>query len=249
MKYHIDTIPVWDALRQGGECLLCTLESTIEKSYIESFLGASVMESDTRLEVNRKGFCPHHFAMLYSAQNRLGLALMTHTYLQEIEKKFEQITKSLLNDISKSYSSPIALFFSKGKSNPVAEFTQSISQQNSDCVICDRMENTLNRYAYTTLHLWDTDAEFKAILMSSRGFCLLHLSTTIEIAKETQSHKKLEQWIKDILPLTVNTLKLLEEELYWFTQKFDYRNQDKPWGNSKDALPRVLQKLAGRFMV
>ena len=72
--------------------------------------------------------------------------------------------------------------------------------------------------------------------------------STIEIAKETLSHKKLEQWIKDIMPLTVNSLNLLEEELYWFTQKFDYRNQDKPWGNSKDALPRVLQKLTGRFM-
>jgi len=248
MKYHIDTIPVWDALRQEGECLLCNLESTAEKSYVESFLGASVMEPDIRLEVNEKGFCPHHFTMLYSSQNMLGLALMAHTYLQEMEKKFEQISKRLLNDISKSYSAPKPLLFSKGKANCIAEFTQTINQQNSDCVICDRMKNTLNRYAYTALHLWNTDAEFKAILMSSRGFCLPHLSNTIEIAKETLSHKKLEQWIKDIMPLTVNSLNLLEEELYWFTQKFDYRNQDKPWGNSKDALPRVLQKLTGRFM-
>jgi hypothetical protein len=37
----------------------------------------------------------------------------------------------------------------------------------------------------------------------------------------------------------------LEQELDWFTKKFDYRNNDAPWGNSKDALPRSIQKLKG----
>jgi hypothetical protein len=39
-----------------------------------------------------------------------------------------------------------------------------------------------------------------------------------------------------------------EKELQWFTQKFDYRNQEKPWGSSKDAVPRILQKLTGKYM-
>lgn len=247
MKYHIDTIPVWDAFRQGGECPLCTLESNTEKSYVDSFLGASVMEPDTRVEVNKKGFCPHHFTMLFNAQNRLSLALMTHTYLQETKKKFEQTSAKLCNDIAKSSSSSAALFFCKEKNNPATEFARYIKQHSSECVICERMQSTLNRYAYTILHLWNTDPDFKSVLMSSRGLCLPHLATTIEIAKETLTPKKLEQWTKDILPIAVNALKLLEEELYWFTQKFDYRNQDKSWGNSKDALPRTLQKLTGKI--
>ena len=32
----------------------------------------------------------------------------------------------------------------------------------------------------------------------------------------------------------------------WFTLKFDYRNQDKPWGNSKNALERTVNRLRGR---
>ncbi|NLE68688.1 MAG: hypothetical protein GX611_00720, partial [Clostridiales bacterium] len=40
-------------------------------------------------------------------------------------------------------------------------------------------------------------------------------------------------------------LKRLEEELEWFTLKFDYRNADKPWGNSRDALERTVNKLRG----
>lgn len=247
MKYHIDTIPVWDALKLGGECPLCTLENNMEKSYVDSFLGASVMEPDTRVEVNKKGFCPNHFLMLFNAQNRLGLALMAHTYLKEIRKKFEKQSAKLLNDGSKSSLSPAAFFPSKNKSNTLSEFTRQIKVQNSDCIICDRMQNSLNRYAYTFLHLWNTDAEFKSVLCSSKGFCLPHLAITIDIASETITSKKQTEWINDMLPLTTNVLKQLEDDLHWFTQKFDYRNQDKPWGNSKDALPRVIQKLTGKI--
>ena len=40
-------------------------------------------------------------------------------------------------------------------------------------------------------------------------------------------------------------LKRIEGELEWFTLKFDYRNDGKPWGNSKDAPERAINKLMG----
>ena len=57
MKYHIDTIPVWDAMKLDGECLLCALERKTELGEADRYLGASVMEPDTRIQVNEKGFC------------------------------------------------------------------------------------------------------------------------------------------------------------------------------------------------
>ena len=30
----------------------------------------------------------------------------------------------------------------------------------------------------------------------------------------------------------------------WFTLKFDYRNTDKPWGNSKNAIQRSMRFLS-----
>ena len=48
MKYHIDTIPVWDAMKLDGECLLCALERKTELGEADRYLGASVMEPDTR---------------------------------------------------------------------------------------------------------------------------------------------------------------------------------------------------------
>ncbi|MCR5520278.1 MAG: DUF6062 family protein, partial [Lachnospiraceae bacterium] len=34
-------------------------------------------------------------------------------------------------------------------------------------------------------------------------------------------------------------------DVEWFTDKFDYRNVDAPWKNSKDALVRGILKLNG----
>lgn len=31
--------------------------------------------------------------------------------------------------------------------------------------------------------------------------------------------------------------------------KFDYRNQSKPWGNSRNALERTVNRLRGRCIV
>ena len=40
----------------------------------------------------------------------------------------------------------------------------------------------------------------------------------------------------------MDSLKEMQKDLEWFTDKFDYRNADAPWKNSKDALPRTIQK-------
>jgi len=247
MKYHIDTIPVWDALKQNGECLMCILANESETVYVDSFLGASVMEPDTRVEVNKKGFCTSHFTLLFEAQNRLGLSLLTHTYLQEDKIRFDKLCSQLKSNRPVTFFDNFFSIFFKNSSSLYLDFANAINKQNTNCIICDRLKNTLDRFAYTTLHLWNTDLEFKTLLLKSRGFCLPHLAKTIEIAHETMPVKLQEKWVSDILPITSNTLKVLDEELYWFTQKFDYRNINESWRNSKDALPRVLQKLSGKL--
>ena len=83
MRYHIDTIPVWDAAKIDGECLLCALQRRVELQQIEYSLGASVMEPDVRIQVNKKGFCQHNQRMLFKGDNRLGHALMLESHLTE----------------------------------------------------------------------------------------------------------------------------------------------------------------------
>ena len=45
---------------------------------------------------------------------------------------------------------------------------------------------------------------------------------------------------------TFENLKRVEGELEWFTLKFDYRNADKPWGNSRNALERTVNRLRSK---
>ena len=82
MKYEIDTIPVWDALKAGTECLLCLLEKRSRQASVRYYLGPSVMVPEVRVEVNKTGFRPENLRLLAKDPNKLGLALISHTRLK-----------------------------------------------------------------------------------------------------------------------------------------------------------------------
>ena len=39
----------------------------------------------------------------------------------------------------------------------------------------------------------------------------------------------------------------IQEDIDWFVEKYDYRNQNADWKNSKDAVPRTMQKITGGY--
>lgn len=242
LKYHIDTIPIWDAYHEETECPLCFLETRSEDGYVDSFLGGSVMEPSTRIEVNEKGFCQNHFKMLYDAQNRLGLALITHTYLRET---FSEM-KERMERLKKRPTAGRQSIFSRraSKDSPIEEFANWLDEKVDTCIICERIDYTLHRYAYTIVYLWDSDPKFRDTFKASKGFCMSHLSLILSMAGEYLNNKKQVAFLDDLIPVQIENMDRLDGELLWFTQKFDYRNQDKPWGTSKDALPRAIEKLA-----
>lgn len=215
MRYHIDTIPVWDAYKTDTECPLCDLQQAAEAQYLDSFLGASVMEPDVRIEVNEKGFCARHFARMLPMKNRLGLSLMTHTHLKETIKKLPA-------------AAPGSRLFAKKSDIPQAAET---------CILCDRLDVTMMRYITTIVHLWKTDKDFQKAFLSSKGLCLPHY-----YALRADSPKDLAEALDK---LEKENLDRIEKELEWFTLKFDYRNREAPWGNSKDAPERAILKLRG----
>ncbi|HML49712.1 MAG TPA: DUF6062 family protein [Clostridia bacterium] len=239
MKYHIDTIPVWNAFKEGGECPLCVLQLQNENMYLDNFLGASVMEPDVRVEVNEKGFCARHFARMITAQNRLGLALMTHTHLKQTIETFEKAASAL-------EGAPPKKLFQKSKENEAKAYAARMAGQGERCILCDRLDQTMKRYVYTTLHLWRTDTQFKQTFAASRGFCVRHFGELADMALEECSVPDRNAFLKALIVLERENLDRLEKELEWFTLKFDYRNNDKPWGTSKDALERAINKLVGR---
>ncbi len=236
MKYELETIPVWDAYRAGGECPVCILEKKNEAQSVKFFLGESVMDSKTRVAANEKGFCVYHSELLFEGGHKLGLALMTHTYLARFLDAFRR----------KRAREPDA----KGKpKRPSAEWPAFFRATRSACLFCERLTATVDRYLFTIVYLYKKDADFRKTFLASNGFCLEHLARALEMAEENLSGAIRDEFTRELLALEEKRLAVLEGEIDWFTQKFDYRNEDKPWGNSADALPRVLQKLKGhRFL-
>ena len=142
MNQHIDTIPVWDAYRTDCECPLCALAKKNEEEYVDNFLGASVMEPDRRVEVNEKGFCRRHFKMMYDAGNRLGLALMTDTYMKRtIEKLAEnakKVAKAGAEEAQKSFIARVGR-----KNADIGTCADEIFDITGRCILCERLNTAM----------------------------------------------------------------------------------------------------------
>lgn len=260
MKEKIYTIPVTEAFEQDCECPLCMLHSKLEREYIDYYLGPALMEPDSRIDTNKKGFCRRHFELLYNRQeNRLGLALETHTHLKDKLAEIKELSKAILdaakdkNSSGSIFSSLSGRFGAKGQaeskgrsaSSPSAKLADMLSEMENSCTICGRLEHTMERYLDVIMYLWSKEADFRKVFTEKKGFCLIHLNMLIAAAEKYLNAAENKKFLSLLMQQQIEHLERIEQELEWFTKKFDYRNNDAPWGNSKDALPRSIQKLKG----
>ena len=246
MKLHIDTAPVWEAYRQDCECPLCLINDKIEAASVEYFLGESVMEPSQRIEVNEKGFCGRHFKLMFDAGNRLGLALMTHTYMKNTVTRLEALMKRAQDAAGEGR--PVFKRIVGKKDGGLQQVADEIRSMEDACVMCQRVRENMERYVYTVLYMYKNEADFPALFEKSKGMCLKHYTEAVRMAPEHLSGQALKNFISVLNNIESTNLKRVADELEWFTRKFDYRNEDKPWGNSRDAVERSINKLRGHVV-
>lgn len=239
MRYHIDTIPVWEAMEKETACPLCALYQKCEETEIDRSLGGSVMEPDARIRVNERGICCKHHQQLFMMQNRLGHALLVDSHSKEHLKKLDQLTKLVPAPAAKK-----SIFGSK-KDTSIAELADALEQLSTSCVICEDIDSHMQRYMYTFLHLWKTDTKFRKTWESSKGMCLPHAAEMLRHAAKHLNAAQQSEFAGSMMQLIKSNLAEDEKDLEWFTLKFDYRNQSKPWGNSRNALERTINRLRG----
>ncbi len=233
MKEHIDTIPLWESFREDCECPLCRLHSRNEANYREYFMGASVMEPDVRVETNKKGFCARHYNQMFRMSNRLGLALSTHTYLKDVMDR-------VAADASARAAQPRkGGLFARKQADPEGQ-ADAIA---STCILCERLNTAMDRYIETVFVVWKKESEFRRLISQGKGFCIPHYTRLLREAPSRLSGSDLSTFTSDVINAEKKALERIEKELEWFTLKFDYRNADKPWGTSEDAVERTLNKL------
>lgn len=234
MKYELETIPVWDALEKGDECLMCLLMKEAHKDAISYYMGSSVMHSETRVEVNKTGFCPTHWKDLMEYRSAQSLSLVSHTFLQETIKELATYKKS----ISKSKKG-------KGLEKEITKLFSFLEKREKGCVVCTKMENRLLRYAFTLVKLFTENSDFKTAFLHSKGLCLYHTKDVLEMAKKVLDKENFYTFSNELIALEYANLERLEKEVLWMTQKYKSEHIHSPWNGCEDAHTRVVNKFIG----
>ncbi len=239
MKEKLYTIELHDALTSGDECPFCWLERKLEEAAIEFVLGSSYMESDVRDKTDKQGFCRRHTKAMYDYGNTLGNAWILKTrmvYLRsEMKKKMEGFTPQPTTMLSKI----------KKKDARENSLSAWIRQEESRCYVCSRVDDTYRRVLDTFVHQVKHEKEFLDLVKGSKGFCIHHFADLVEICERELGKKEQEQLFPILFEQMNGELDRIQEDIDWLIEKYDYRNADKDWKNSQDAVQRTMQKIAG----
>ncbi len=229
MKYQLETIPVTDAWASDVPCPMCSLIDAAEKRHVEYYLGNSVMNPETRVAVNKTGFCPRHFPMMREAGHAHHLGLLSHTHLETLRKSLSGNLKAL----------------ARGGPRGAAAFASSIKELTGSCLICESIIRDEKRYSYTAVVLHRQEEEFRRLFEASLGPCLPHSAMLATMAVEALSKKEASAFHSALASHLEQTLEELETDILRFTQKFDAQNDSLEWKNSRDAHARTVQMLSG----
>ena len=232
MAEQLFTIPVNEAFEGDSECPFCEMYHSIENSAIEFTLGPSYMEDDNREVTDRLGFCSVHVRQLYARKNRLGLALMMNTHMN-------RLLKDLKAAADQGPGERGGFLSKKTGEAPVVKLIHTVE---STCFVCQRITPVFDRYVDTFFYLWKKDPEFKGKVGGCKGFCLSHYGRLYEEGGKRLG-KDADALYEVLNKVFFDNLERVNADTSWFIDKFDHRNADKPWNNSRDALPRAITKV------
>lgn len=243
MKEQLHTIPISDAIANAGECPFCYMERKTEEHMMDFVLGhgASYMEANIRDMTDREGFCRAHFKKMFDYGNSLGNAWILKTlymrHMEEMDKEFKNFKPEAGGKSSR--------LFGKAKSAGSNSIVDWINKRESSCFICTSVQNTFQAYMKTFFKMYRSDAAFREKIASSKGFCIDHFKVLCEGADFMLSDKERTDFYETMLPLMRENVNRVYEDVAWFVEKYDYKNRDADWKNSKDAIQRGMQKLRG----
>ncbi len=221
------TIPVNEAFEASASdpalgCPFCALARKLENDELELILGASLMEPDIRIQTNREGFCRTHYDLMFTRRNRLGMALTLESHLAELTKD--------LRDTG----------LGGGLGNKPRRRIEALE---GDCYVCRRIKGNFEKMVDTAVWLWHSDEDFPQKLKSQPYFCLPHYRMFLEAGQKKLGKKYLPPFAGAVEKVVSDYMATLGEDVSLFCKKFDYRYENEPWGNAKDAVERAIKFL------
>lgn len=235
MKEKIYTIPITDAFNNTNFCPFCSILDTLELEALEYTMGPAYMESDIRSVSDELGFCDKHFKLMMTKQNKLGIALMSLSHIQKLINDIEEIKGD--NTIQKKS------LFKKINNPQYSKIVTYTKKTSNSCYICDRINSTFDKYINSFIYLYANDNNIKNLFINSKGTCYSHFSALLEKAESQMKESDYINFKNIVIEKQQKNLKKLEEDLDFFVKKFDYKNNDIPWGDKKDVLNRVENQM------
>jgi len=229
LEEKIYTIPVNEAFDENDGCPFCRLKRILEDTERDLIMGASMMEPDIRIKTNKLGFCRKHFNKMFEMNNRLSLALMLESHLDEVIDKTVIWKDSLL-----------------GKDN-TKKAHENMEEIRKSCYICQKTEEKFEKMLLCSIILWQNGNEFKEKMSKQPYFCLEHAGMFLEYAKLKLDKKAFAAFAQQLSDIQTKYINSLRDDVSWFCKKFDYRYDAEPWGNSKDSVERTIKFLQSDY--
>lgn len=225
---QIYTIPVNEAFEASAAdhtcgCAICALYKKLEENELDLILGASMMEPDIRIKTNHQGFCRGHYDKMFIRKNRLGMALTMESHLNELSGELKDALLSA----------------------PGSRAKKRIGELENDCYVCARIRFHFDHMIETVAYLWEKDESFRPKLKAQPMFCLPHYRRLLEQGERRLQKKKYAEFAKDCALVVEPYMEKMKQDISWFCKKFDYRYDEEPWYDSKDAVERAIRFLRG----
>ena len=229
MREDITSIPDSEVFEPRDGCPLCRMRNLLEERVLEYITGAAMMEPDVRIETNRQGFCFPHYQMMLKKRNRLGVALMLESRLEEIEKQ-----------VYDAASSPFGFQAKKQ--------AEAADKPLHTCFVCGQVDWAMERMLETVCRLWEREEDFRRLFSEQPCLCLPHFSQLSNAAVRHMGKKSAPAFVRQAADLSRQYLKELRGDVTHFCRMFDYRNSsgDADWGNSRDSIERAVWWLTSR---
>lgn len=226
MRESILTIPISEILDPKEGCPICRMRDMLEQRTVEYIMGAAMMEPDVRIETNRAGFCRTHFKQMLKQKNRLSLALMLQTHLEEVDRQ---------------------LFSRKKLFEPKNAKKAKLSEINGTCFVCEKVDWGMERLMRTFFEMYGQQ-DFRMLLAEQEFICLPHYDLLLSLAPAHLQKSELESFNKLAGELTERYIAVLYKDVSHYCSMYDYRNtgKDADWGNSKDSIERAIKFLVSR---
>ena len=156
------------------------------------------------------------------------MAVMWESHFEETRKQLQKV----LNELEHP----------KNVAKTARKLKEALDLREHGCLICDRMEERLNRYCFTIPYLWGQDMQFREAFAKSKGFCLPHMARIMELAPEALDAKTAKDFSCAMAELQKRSLERVAHDLWYMTEHYKSENRDKPWNGCEDAQKRAVYK-------